>query len=276
MTDSFVYARGRLCPAAAPLLSASDGALRWGEGLFESVAAYRGRILALDRHLARLAAGAERLALVAPSSAAVENAAALLLDANRLGDARPARLRLTVTAGTPEDRAGGVSPWYLEASKPPPHPPEACAVLVPWTRNERSALAGLKTLSYGDNPVALRYAAARGADEAIFANTRGELCEGAWSNLFLKLGGAWLTPPLDSGCLPGVTRALLLEIAAESGTPIEEAPVGADCLVEAEAALLTSTFRGVQPIRSLEGRTLAVAPEALAWAQRYRALAEAA
>jgi len=273
--SSFVYSDGRLHDAAAPLLPLGDAALRWGEGLFESIAAYGGLLFALERHLARLATGAERLGLALPRRAEVEEGAALLLAANRLQDSRPARLRLTLTGGTPGQRARGTSPWFLEATPPPPHASAARAVLVPWTRNERSALAGLKTLSYGDNPVALRYAAERDADEALFLNTRGELCEGAWSNVFVKLDGRWLTPPLDSGCLPGVTRALLLEIAAAGGTPIEEIPVKVSELREVEAALLSSTFRGVQPLRRLEGRPLPIAPEAAAWYSRYEELAQA-
>ena len=87
--------------------------------------------------------------------------------------------------------------------------------MVPWVRNERSAVAGLKTTSYAENVVALAYAKERGAIEAVFANTRGELCEGTGSNVFVVRDGVVWTPPLDSGCLAGITRALAVEWCRE-------------------------------------------------------------
>ena len=92
-------------------------------------------------------------------------------------------------------------------------PASSAVATVPWTRNERSATAGLKTTSYAENVVALAHARANGAGEALLANTVGNLCEGTGSNVFLVLDGQVVTPPLSSGCLAGVTRALLLEWA---------------------------------------------------------------
>ena len=89
--------------------------------------------------------------------------------------------------------------------------PTAKVVVVPWTRNERAATAGLKTTSYADNVVALAHAKARGATEALLMNTAGLLCEGTGSNVFVVLDGELVTPPLSSGCLAGVTRALVIE-----------------------------------------------------------------
>ena len=82
---------------------------------------------------------------------------------------------------------------------------------MPWPRNERGALAGLKTTSYAENVVALAYAAERGATEAVFANTAGHLCEGTGSNVFYVVEGELRTPTLAAGCLAGISRALLLE-----------------------------------------------------------------
>ena len=90
-------------------------------------------------------------------------------------------------------------------------PAVADVAVVPWVRNERSATAGLKTTSYAENVVALRYAHERNASEAILANTVGELCEGTGSNVFVGVGGKLVTPPLESGCLAGITRELVIE-----------------------------------------------------------------
>jgi branched-chain amino acid aminotransferase len=132
----------------------------------------------------------------------------------------------------------------------------ACdVVMVPWTRNEHGALAGLKTTSYAENVLALGYARERGGGEAIFANTAGNLCEGTGTSVFVVSGGRLLTPPLSSGCLAGVTRGLVIEWA---GAIEEDLPAGA--LAAAPEAFLTSTTRDVQPVRAVNGRPLPAAP----------------
>ncbi|NNH24758.1 aminotransferase class IV, partial [Pseudokineococcus marinus] len=148
---------------------------------------------------------------------------------------------------------------------PAPAPAAApSVVLVPWTRNERAATAGLKTTSYAENVVALRRALAAGAGEALLANTRGELCEGTGSNVVVQLRderGApapeLVTPPLSSGCLAGVTRALLLRWASEEGLPLVERAIPVEALEGAAAVLLTSSLRDVQVQTALDGRPLA-------------------
>lgn len=124
-------------------------------------------------------------------------------------------------------------------------------LVVPWTRNERGALAGVKSTSYGENVVALAAAAARGCSEALFTNTRGELCEGTGANVFVVLDGRMVTPPLDSGCLAGISRVLLLEALGAAGTPADEAAVPMDRLPDVTEAFLVSTARHVQPVRRL-------------------------
>lgn len=131
----------------------------------------------------------------------------------------------------------------------------AFVVVVPWPRNECSALAGAKTISYAENVVALAWAEARGADEALFLNLAGNLCEGTGSNVFVALDGRLLTPPLSAGCLAGVTRALLLETFEA-----EEADVPSASLGDVSEAFLTSTARGIQPISILDGRSFGDLP----------------
>jgi len=145
----------------------------------------------------------------------------------------------------------------------PDWPPTTDVAVVPWTRNERAATAGLKTTSYADNVVALRYAHDRGAAEAIFANTRGEVCEGTGSNVFFEYDGALVTPPLDSGCLAGITRELLIEWLRDDGVPVHELATPMAAFHRTREAFITSTTRGVLPIRAIDGTPLAEAPGAL-------------
>ncbi len=126
-------------------------------------------------------------------------------------------------------------------------------VCVPWSRNEHGTLAGLKTISYAENVRALAYAARYGAGEAIFLNTRGELCEATGSNVFLVRDGKLCTPPASAGCLLGVTRALLIELCAEIGIGVDERDIELDALATADEAFLSSTTREVQPIAHVDG-----------------------
>jgi branched-chain amino acid aminotransferase len=133
-------------------------------------------------------------------------------------------------------------------------------VVVPWVRNDRGATAGLKTTSYAENVRALAYAHDRGASEAVFANTRDELCEATGSNVFVVRDGKVATPPGSSGCLLGVTRALVLELAAAAGIEVDESPLPLDALREADEAFLTSTTREVQPISQVDERAVPSVP----------------
>jgi branched-chain amino acid aminotransferase len=132
--------------------------------------------------------------------------------------------------------------------------------LVPWTRNERAATAGLKTTSYADNVVALRWAHDRGAAEALFLNTRDEVCEGTGSNVFFARDGVLVTPALSSGCLGGITRELLIEWLRADGLDVVEAVCRLDELRGALEAFLTSSTRRVQPIGALDGVAYPSAP----------------
>jgi branched-chain amino acid aminotransferase len=127
--------------------------------------------------------------------------------------------------------------------------------VLPWPRNERGLLAGVKTTSYAENVRALAWARERGAAEAIFGNLAGNLCEGTGTNVVVVTGGRLVTPPLSAGGLAGVTRALVVEWA---GVAEEDLPLAA--LASAEEAFLTGTTRDVQPIRLVDGVPLPAMP----------------
>jgi branched-subunit amino acid aminotransferase/4-amino-4-deoxychorismate lyase len=121
-------------------------------------------------------------------------------------------------------------------------------VTSPFPRNERSPLAGLKCASYAENLIALDHARRAGADEALFYNTRGELCEAATANVFLVREGRIFTPPLASGCLPGTMRARVIERIA-----VEERDLTAADVEEADEVFLTSATRGVVRVAGVDG-----------------------
>ncbi len=174
-----------------------------------------------------------------------------------------ARLRITITGGVAPlgSERGEAGPTVIVASSAVnPWPPSVRVVVVPWVRNDRGATAGLKTTSYAENVRALAFAHERGASEAIFANTRDELCEATGSNVFVVRDGALATPPGSSGCLLGVTRALVLELAPTLGLVADERPLPLDALRDADEAFLTSTTREVQPIAAVGEHALPAVP----------------
>ena len=222
----------------------------------------RGRAFALTRHLDRLARSAAGLGLPVPDLAGLAGAVAAVVEANGL-DA--GRLRVTVTGGPGplgSDR-GGPPTVIVAAGTPQPWPPTVDVVIAPWPKNERSALAGLKTTSYAENVLALAWARERGAGEAVFANLAGNLCEGTGTNVFVASGARLLTPPLSSGCLAGVTRTLLLELGVAAEQDVEPT-----MLRGAPEAFLTSSTREVHPIRAVDGVPLPNAPGPLTEAAR--------
>jgi branched-chain amino acid aminotransferase len=246
-----IWLNGVLVDERDARVSPFDHGLLTGDGVFETLKVYGGRPFAVSRHLERLSRSASGLGLEVPDASRLRDALDAVVSGNGFGDAR---LRITVTGGpSPLGSERGSAPQTVIVAGAPlgaPAGPTDVAV-VPWPRNERGALAGLKTISYGENVVALAYARERGATEAIFGNLAGNLCEGTGTNVFVATGGRLVTPPLSSGCLQGVTRDLVLEMtdAVEEDLPLSS-------LARADEAFLTSTTREVQPIRAVDGVAL--------------------
>ncbi|WP_278234564.1 aminotransferase class IV [Isoptericola sp. AK164] len=258
-----IWAEGRLVGAGEAALSAVDHGITVGDGVFETCTVFDGQVFALTRHLERLRRSATGLGLEAPDEQKVrEGVAAVLDEAVRLDGPFDGRLRITVTAGIGplgSMRVPGAQSVVV-AVQDSVMMPESRSARSPWPRNERSPIAGLKTTSYAENVVALADAKAKGGDESILPNTVGELCEGTGSNIFVERGGELLTPALSTGCLAGITRALVLEWGAEAGLPVREAREGElpfSVLDEVTTGgvhlALTSSGRNVQPITWLDG-----------------------
>jgi branched-chain amino acid aminotransferase len=251
-----VWVNGTLTDVETARVSPLDHGLLVGDGVFETLGVYAGGPFAWRRHHERLARSAGGLGLTIPTSAELRRAADAVLAANGIDRGR---LRITVTGGPSplgSERGDGPPTVIVAAAPTRTRPATERVVTVPWPRNERGATAGLKTISYAENVRALAYAQERGASEAIFANTRGDLCEATGSNVFLVIDGVVCTPPAGSGCLLGVTRALVLELSTQLGVPAEERTVALTALADAAEAFLTSSTREVTPIARVDDREL--------------------
>ncbi|MCB1230267.1 MAG: aminotransferase class IV family protein [Verrucomicrobiae bacterium] len=255
-----VWLDGHLLDATRAAISPFDHGLLTGDGVFETLVARDGEPFAHTRHYLRLKRSADRMGLETPDGDLILEAMRSVLRANEL---QHARIRVTVTGGQgPLGSARGHEGQTLlvAASPVPDFPAAAKVVTVSYPRNERGALAGIKTVSYGENVVALYEAKKAGGDEAIFGNLAGNLCEGTGTNIFIVRDGTLTTPPLAAGCLAGVTRGIVLDLCREIGIEAQEIDSPLDELSHVDEAFLTSTLRDVQPIETVNGTALPQAP----------------
>lgn len=280
---SVLWAGGRLRDPREPVVTGVDAGFATGLGVFETLAVVDRRAFALTRHLDRLAGSLRALDLPAVDAAVVRDAVEQVLAAAGPGTGR---LRITVGAGDaapgPDGRPAHGGPTLVVTAGPAPVRGPAHVVRSPWVRNERSPLAGHKSTSYAADVLALAAATRAGGNEALLANTVGALCEGTGSNVFVEVGGELLTPALSSGCLPGVTRALVLAWSAQAGLPVREATAGelpwsvVGQVLRGRAGLaLTGSLRGVVGVAAVEGVATRVHPLTTEVARVFRARAAA-
>jgi branched-chain amino acid aminotransferase len=249
-----VYVNGALVTEENATISVFDHGLIVGDGVFETLLLYKGRPFALSRHLARLEHSARGLGIAPVPAEDVARAIHAVVDTAEFA---VGRIRITVTSGPgPLGSGRGTSPPTLVVAADPFESFDApsSVLVVPWPRNEHGTLFGLKTTSYAENAVALEHAHQAGADEAIFGNTAGMLCEGTGSNVFVVIDGELVTPPPTSGLLQGVTRALVLE---KHGGTERDVPLERFASAQIDEAFLSSSLRGVQPIAAINGHRLA-------------------
>ena len=243
------FHNGSLLPANEGVLSVSEIGRLTGIGIFETIPIHYGSPFALSHHIERLQKGADRFGLPCLSLEALREKIEILLRENGFSEAPLAKARVTIISA---DQSGSGIHEIVEIGPPPSHTSTAEVITLPFARNEKSALAGIKTINYSENAVAQREAKQAGADDALFANTSGDLCEGIWANAFFKVSGRWITPDLSSGCLPGITRMHVLGLSED----ISEENLSSSRLGEVSSAFFTSSMRGIQPIASINGRSL--------------------
>ena len=224
--SSPAWLNGRLVDGDTARVSIFERGFTIGDGVFETVPVHHGVPVRLNRHLRRLREGCETMGLEPTEEPEMAEGIGAVLDASaeRSGDgpAEFAVLRISITGGLPLAGVPGRGPWrggpstcviFLEPRKlPSATGPEAGTITTgTFTRNPNSPSAGLKSVSYADNLLALRWAVARGFDEYAFLTHEGLLAEGTRSNLLVSVAGRWVTPGVHTGCLAGIGREVLIE-----------------------------------------------------------------
>lgn len=256
--EPLVWRNGKIIPASETRISPFDHGILVGDGVFETLNVYHGEPFAASRHYCRLKNSATRLGLEVPDESELLEAMREVLKANELSKAR---IRVTITGGISplgSDRGTAEHTLLVAASPVPEFAETGKVITVPFTRNENSALVGVKSTSYGENVVALALAKKQGAAEAIFANNAGMLCEGTGCNIFVVIDGELLTPTLASGCLAGVTRSVVLDVCDELGIEVTEKDMPLGDLKKADEAFLSSSLREVQGIGRVDDVELPV------------------
>ena len=250
MKSSFLWQNGEVVTNFSIFLPRDRKASGFwlGDGIFETFLVENGAIFAKKRHQARLVAAAKKLAI---KSSWLEVSKDSTMD-SAMDSAMDSGLDLAVKwlgGQTGQIRVSLLSSGdCLIASRTHEIPESALRVtLYPYPKNQDSILAGVKTLSYGENAHSLRYAQEKGFDDVLFLNQRGEVSESALANLLLFDGSRWWTPPLSSGALPGVTRELLI-----AHFEVGERTLSQRDLVEMKAMALTSSLRDIQAISKFE------------------------
>jgi branched-chain amino acid aminotransferase len=246
-----LWLNGALVPGSDARLDPLAHGFLFGAGVYDSVPLKNGVPVALERHLNRLTVGAVRLGLPAPDATVVRNAITALSTARGL---RNARIRIMIGAGPSKSvQPAAEGHITLITLAPLPAFKSSIALTIPfWRRNEFSPLAGIKFTACAENLLAQRAALDAGFDEALFLNGIGLVCEGAFSNVFLVREGTVITPSLESGCLPGITREIVMELCRAHSFPCAEENIPRVDLLSADEMFVTSSIRGVQPVHRLD------------------------
>lgn len=261
-----VFLNGKFVPEEQAVVSVFDRSFLYGDGLFETIRIFNGRLFRWEQHMERLRQGADFLRIKPPFTQAQLFAFALkLITKNKIPDCL---LRLTLSRGigapgySPGNAKNPVLVMFLR-----PLPKMGQGRMRQWNLIASSfrlpsndPLAHFKTCNKLPPVLARAEADAAGADEALLSNTDGFIVEGASSNLFWIKHGIICTPPLTAGILQGVTRALVFEIASQRGIPLREKNIRLKDLTQTEGIFLSLSSLGIVEAKSLDRKTLKRSP----------------
>jgi len=252
-----IFHNGRILPVEEARFSPGQAGLTNGWGLFTTMRVFQGEPFAYERHWRRLEKDAGRVRMPFPFDAAqVRKQLGDLLTANQVaeGTARIYMIYNRVGFWRSEEDMPEVDLFLCTAGLPP-HAEQARLGVAEHARHAASALAGVKTTSWLNNVWHLAEAQKAGWTEVILLNERGEVAECTSANIFCVKGGAVFTPPLSSGCLEGVTRSVLLEIAPQAGISMAEKTLTLADFHAADEVFITSTNRTLLGVSEIAGHT---------------------
>lgn len=249
--ETYCYVNGEIVLADQATVSVFDHGFTVADGVFETLKFESGQAFAISRHLKRLKHSCAGLGIAIPDEQVLLEAVEKTSQAN--AHVQFGRMRITVTSGRGplgSDRMKVDPTLVISVAPQKEWAPTSEVLLVPWIRNERSPLVGLKTTSYAENVYALDAAHNHGFSEALFLNSVGLLSEGTGSNIFIVKNGEVFTPGLNSGLLAGITRDLVL-LWGRPNFKVTEKDLTESDLFDADELFLTSSTRDIHPITRL-------------------------
>jgi branched-chain amino acid aminotransferase len=261
-----VNVNGQISPQDQAVIAVFDHGFLYGEGIYETLRTYDGRLFLFHRHMRRLRNSARFIDLALPFTD--DEIAARIRDTIAAADlaGQEAYVRVLVTRGVGEltyDLKATPTPSWVIIVKPLPSPPPEIyeqgvkVVLVDVVRNHpQSVNPMIKSNNLMNSALAAQQAQKRGGFEAVMRNYRGELTECTQSNLFLVENGVAVTAPLESGLLPGITREFLFEVGRDASVEVREQVLRDNDLFGADEAFLTSTTREIVPIVTVDDHTI--------------------
>ena len=261
MFDLWVFLDGRMVKGAEASVSVWDHGLLYGDGIYEGIRAYNGRLFKLEAHLSRLFDSALAIQLAMPlTPAQLAGAVIATLRANNLRDAhiRPVVTRGPGKPGLDPRRTIRSSVLVLASSAPPTFGDKAIRLLTSAIRRKAplSIDGRVKSLNYLDNIIAKLQSNAFGADDALMLDPSGFVVEATASNIFLVRNGK-LQTPLLTAALPGITRQVVIELAEELSIPVAESFVSLSDLYTADEVFIAGTASEIVAVGEIDGRTIA-------------------
>lgn len=259
-----IYIDGKYYDQRNARISVFDHGLLYGDGIFEGIRAYNGRVFKLKEHIDRLFCSAKSILLNLPMAHA--DIMTAIVETCRRNKLRDGYIRLVVTRGP---GTLGLNPnrcknpsVIIIAGKIQLYPPELYRqgmdiVTVPTTRNLHSALnPAIKSLNYLNNIMAKIEANNAGCEEAVMLNAEGFVAECTGDNIFIVKEGQLLTPPLAAGALYGITRRVVMDLAAQAGLKVSESDLTRYDLFNANECFLTGTAAELMPVVKIDGRVI--------------------
>lgn len=260
---AIVWCDGKYLDETEFRVSPTDRGLCHGLSLFETILSVDGQPKLVAEHFRRLKGGLLRLNIrrIELDDYALEEVMIELLRRNGL-ESGMARIRFTLSMGEgPVNLIDSGHAWkWITVSRVEPEAIGLRLTLAPWRKDNESMLSGIKTGNYAEHLIALDMARHEGFDEMLFFNTSDELCEASMANVFLIRDNELYTPGLDSGCLPGVTRELMIRMAASQKIPCHTKSLSKKDLSKAEGIFLTSSIKGPVWVSSFQARAYPVLP----------------
>jgi len=259
-----VWIDGHIVDGKDARLSVTDHGLLYGDGVFEGMRAYNGRMFRLEEHLRRLQVSARALALGIPGG--IDQVRDVVLQTVAATGSPDAYIRLLITRG---EGPLGVDPTICPQPKlicivdtvdlfPPERAARGVEIVTASLRRPSADVLDprIKSLNYLNNVLSKGEAKRRGADDALLLNQQGAVCECSGANVFVVQDGSVATPPVIDGALDGITRRVILEICAEFSIPARERTLGRIDFFAADEAFLSGSGARIVPIRSLDGQTI--------------------